>query len=82
MTPPGGRRYVGERWWGGYLIRLEEDRDGHHYRIRRELNLQAPPEAWQWSGGPFPSDTAAHEAAVAHIIELERSRAGSRDAVL
>ncbi len=69
------KRYAGQRWWGGYLVQLEEDRDGHHYRIRRELAMYAPPEPWNWSGGPFASEELAHEAAVAHIIEIVRSRA-------
>jgi len=68
------RRFAGERWWGGYAIHLEEGGDGYHSRLRRELNFHAPPEPSRWSSGPFASLDAAHEAAVLHIIDLERHR--------
>jgi hypothetical protein len=71
----GAHWFAGEYWWGGYVIHLAMGIDGYRYKIRHELALHAPRQPWRWSAGPFPSAEAAHQAAVSHIIEIERSRA-------
>jgi hypothetical protein len=65
------RRIIGERWWGGYFICLEEGADGFYCRLRREA---IPPEPWRWFAGPFATEALADEAAVFRIQGLERQR--------
>lgn len=67
------RRFAGERWWGGYSIRLEEAPEGWFYSVRRDMPGEKA-NGWLDSAGPFPAEESALDAAVARIIERERQR--------
>ncbi len=72
------RRFAGDRWWGGYTIRLEEGGDGWHYALRRNSfpGDARRPASWQYGAGPFQTEDGVYEAALARIMGLDARRRG------